>query len=94
MAAGKKTGGRTKGVLNKRTEARATVIAVKAKAGITPLEYMLAVLNDETADPRERSWAAGAAAPFCHPKLANVELGNLKGEVFRVGLLADDSGIL
>jgi hypothetical protein len=90
-ANGKKTGGRQKGVPNKRTAARETIIA---KAKITPLEYMLGVLEDEAADPQDRRWAANAAAPYCHAKLANIEVGNKAGEVFKVGLLSEDGGLL
>lgn len=35
---------------------------------LTPLEYMLGVLNDENADPARRDRMAQAAAPFVHPK--------------------------
>jgi len=38
-----------------------------------PLEYMLAVLRDEKADPERRDRMAAAAAPYIHPRLANVE---------------------
>ena len=34
----------------------------------TPLEYMLAVINDPTADQNRRDRMAIAAAPFMHPK--------------------------
>ncbi len=37
-------------------------------AGMTPLEYMLAVINDETAEEVRRDRMAIAAAPFIHPK--------------------------
>jgi hypothetical protein len=36
--------------------------------GITPIEYMLSVLHDETAAPKDRAWAAEKAAPFVHPR--------------------------
>ena len=68
-ANGRKTGGRKKGAPNKRKASRELVMA---KARITPLEYMLGVLKDDTADPQDRRWAANAAAPYCHAKLAAV----------------------
>jgi hypothetical protein len=37
-------------------------------AGITPLEYMLGVLNDPAADSARRDRMAVAAAPFVHPR--------------------------
>jgi hypothetical protein len=90
-APGERRGGRTAGTPNKRTAARETVIAT---AKITPLEYMLGVLNDNDAEPRDRAWAANAAAPYVHAKLASVEVGNKPGETFKVGLLSEDGGLL
>jgi hypothetical protein len=34
----------------------------------SPLQYMLDVVNDETADPARRDKLAIAAAPYIHPK--------------------------
>lgn len=49
-------------------------IAQKALAqGVTPLEYMLSLMRDETQDLPIRADMAKAAAPYVHPKLANVE---------------------
>ena len=56
-----KTGGRQKGVANKRTQ---QFQAAVADSGLTPLQYMLAVLRDEMAK---------AAAPYIHPRLASIE---------------------
>lgn len=36
--------------------------------GMTPLEYMLSVMNDPDADPDRRDRMAQAAAPYMHPK--------------------------
>ena len=65
-----KTGGRQNGVANKRT--REIADAAKAQ-GLTPLEYMLAVLRDETVEPERRDEMAKAAAPYLHPRLAAIE---------------------
>lgn len=43
------------------------------KSGLTPLEYMLGILRDETADPKDRFAAAKECAPYVHPRLAAVE---------------------
>lgn len=43
------------------------------KDGLTPLEYMLAVLRDDTADPDRRDRMAVAAAPYIHARLAAIE---------------------
>lgn len=63
---GERRGGRKKGGANKKTRE----IADKASnEGITPLEYMLKVLRDETADTNRRDDMAKAAAPYMHPRL-------------------------
>src|ERR1700739_2607111 len=61
-----KTGGRQKGVANKRTR---EIADAAVKEGLTPLEYMLAVLRDEQADPERRDRMAAAARPYIHPRL-------------------------
>lgn len=68
---GKRQGaGRPKGATTKKTRE----VADKAsEEGITPLEYMLDVLRDERADPKDRMWAAEKAAPYIHARLASVE---------------------
>lgn len=77
MAKGKKTGGRQKGSRNKRTEEQSAAIE---SSGLTPLDYMLTVLRDAAQDDEVRLDAAKAAAPYVHPKLANIELtGKDKG---------------
>lgn len=49
-------------------------IADRAAAeGITPLEYLLKVMRDENGDSETRLDAAKAAAPYVHPRLANIE---------------------
>ena len=48
--------------------------AIKAsKEGITPLDYLLNVLRDETQSHDERFDAAKAAAPYMHPRLQAIE---------------------
>jgi hypothetical protein len=39
------------------------------KEGLTPLEYMLAVMRDEVNDTETRMDAAKSAAPYLHPRL-------------------------
>ena len=41
--------------------------------GETPLDYMIRVMRDEEADIARRDWAAQAAAPYLHARLASVE---------------------
>ena len=74
MAKGYKTGGRRKGTPNKIT----AELREAAMEGLTPLEYMLQVLRDETEDEKRRDAMAVAAAPYLHPKLSATEhSGNL-----------------
>ena len=70
MAAGKKSGGRVKGVPNKATAAKAAEVAA---SGLTPLDYMLAVLRDAGNPADMRLDAANKAAPYVHPRLAAIE---------------------
>ena len=70
MARGRKTGERQKGARNRATEeARAAAEAT----GILPLDYMLMVMRDASADHKRRDAMAMAAAPYLHPKLSSVD---------------------
>lgn len=52
-----------------KTVAGTEDIAAEARAaGMTPLEYMLSVMNDRKADKARRDRMAIAAAPFVHGK--------------------------
>ena len=78
---GRKTGGRKKGAKNKRTLATEALV----KAGIEPLEVMLANMRhafDEAqrltgakakAARNEAQNCARDAAPYCHHRLASIE---------------------
>ncbi len=59
--------GRPKGSLSKK---HVEVLATAVSEGITPVEYMLNVMRDETVDEKQRAWAAEKAAPFVHPRPA------------------------
>lgn len=73
---GKRPGaGRPKGSQNKASAAKAAEIEA---SGLTPLDYMLGILRNETNDAAMRFEAAKAAAPYVHPRLATTEL---KGEL-------------
>jgi hypothetical protein len=39
--------------------------------GETPLDYMLRLIRDENVDPTRRDRMAIAAAPYCHPRIAD-----------------------
>ena len=70
MAHGFKTGGRTAGTLNKRTQ---DMLDEVTSTGETPLQYMLRVMRDPEASAARRDAMAIAAAPFVHSKLAQVD---------------------
>lgn len=74
-------------------KATAKMVEKVAKEGITPLEYMLQVMRTNES-PELRMKAALGAAPFVHPKLANIEVGNLNQEPFKVVLGSSDGGVL
>src|SRR5258708_30948915 len=89
---GERRGGRQKGTPNKKT--REFMERVQA-SGLVPLEYMLAVMRDETAPPERRDEMAKAAAPFVHPRLAAVKVqGDRDAPLFDLSALSDSSGCL
>jgi hypothetical protein len=68
-----KTGGRKKGVPNKRTvERRAAIEAIKA-SGRSPIVFFNDILRNEMAPLDLRFQAAKELAPYTHPKLSSVE---------------------
>ena len=90
-------GGARPGAGRKRGSAEAKTRAVANKAaelGVTPLEYMLNVLRDEKADDQTKRWAAEKAAPYVHPRLNSIDLGNKDGKPFVIQALPEDVGIL
>lgn len=68
---GERRGGRKKGVPNKTNAEREAAIRA---SGLTPLDYLLEVMRDETKPEQLRQDAAKAAAPYVHPKLSSVEV--------------------
>ena len=60
--------GKPKGAKRKATAEREAKIAA---SGLTPLDYMIGILRDETAKDEDRKWAAQSAAPYVHPRLAS-----------------------
>lgn len=74
MAKGQKTGGRSKGTPNKTTQAAKELAIRAAAAGVSPLEFMLGLMRDDTADAHARLDAAKAAAPYIHPRLSSIEM--------------------
>ncbi len=69
----------------KRAAAPATAAETLAQiraSGITPLDYMLQVMRDEDVEPAKRLDAAKAAAPYVHPRLASLAVGNQDDKPF------------
>jgi hypothetical protein len=60
--------GRPKKPIIPVTTTAAAVRVAARKAGMTPLDYMLDVMNDTAADSARRDRMAIAAAPFVHPR--------------------------
>lgn len=86
MAAGVKTGGRTKGTPNKATAAQAAAVS---STGLTPLEFLTEVYRNERLDFMMRVSAAKAAAPYVHAALSSVDMA-LTGQVQLGGIRSDD----
>src|SRR6516164_10747997 len=87
----RKTGGRQKGTPNKKTAARKAQEAVIAaeiedarSRGLEPLDYMLGVMRDVTADITRRDAMAKAAAPYRHSQLSSVKHDGVVDHAIRI----------
>ena len=74
--AGRKPGSVSK--LDKAARIKAT------EGGIMPLDYLLAIMRDETQEPSVRRDAAKAASPYCHARLASTEVSGPNGGAIKV----------
>lgn len=71
--AGRKAG--IRGAWSKaKQEAAKDALVESRKSGETPLEYMLNVMRDQSADSKRRDAMASAAAPYLHPRLSTATL--------------------
>jgi hypothetical protein len=66
-----KTGGRKKGVPNKKTKALQDEVAA---TGETPLAFMLRVMRDPKKPWADRMDMAKSSAPYVHARLASIEV--------------------
>lgn len=67
--------GRKRGPFTKaKQEAVKDAMQEARRTGDTPLEYMLNVMRDQSADTKRRDAMAAAAAPYLHPRLSNATL--------------------
>ena len=91
--------GRKRGTPNVKS---AEVIAKALEEGITPIEFMLNIMRDEDADPKERHWAAEKCAPFIHPRPAPIprtveielpDLGTIEGIKLAVEKVATETAL-
>ena len=80
-------GGRQKGTPNKKTQA---VVAAIESSGLTPLEYMLQAMRDETNPVSVRLDAARNAAPYVHPRLTAIEVSGPNNGPIRLILNGSD----
>ena len=96
-------GGRPRSAGSKLNKSPATVLvpagepvgmppSPDGKPQMTPLEYMLGVINDPTADQTRRDRLAIAAAPFVHERVIDRYVG--KKEVQKAEAQAVVSGVL
>ncbi len=90
MARGAKYGGRVKGTPNKATAAKAEAIA---SSGLTPLDFMLDVMRDQRNPLHLRASAAKDAAPYVHPRLANIEHTGRNGGPIEMTIGTTDAGL-
>lgn len=75
--------GRKPGAINRKTQE----IALRAcDEGLTPVEYLLAVMRDESNEQAVRIDAAKAAAPYCHPRLQAVEHSGKDGGAIPINI--------
>jgi hypothetical protein len=61
---GERRGGRQKGMPNRATAAKAAAVAA---TGLTPLDYLISIVRDDTATRAERSEADGRPARLTPP---------------------------
>jgi hypothetical protein len=69
--------GRPKGSIGAKYQVTADSVGVGPE--YMPIEYMLALMRDEKAEPNRRDAMAVQAAPYCHPKLNAVATTNADG---------------
>lgn len=70
---------------------RSVAFQVVMEGGMTPLEFMLAVMRDDNVDLNLRSRMAVSAAPYCHPKVMDQRLTQKKITEQRLANIGNDS---
>jgi len=69
--------GRQKGSQNKKTVG----MIIAQRKGISPLEFLLNIMDDPDNELSTRMDAAKSAAPYCHQRLAQLAV-EVKGQVY------------
>jgi hypothetical protein len=67
----------------RKTIHRDEALTLRRRYRVTPLVYMMSVINDPDAPPRRRAEMAKAAAPYLHHRLAAIEVNGEDGEPVR-----------
>jgi hypothetical protein len=78
-----KTGGRKRGVANKRTVQRKADVV---RSGLNPVDYMLGIVRNEKLDLPTRLDAAKAVAPYTNPRLSQIDASVVSKSVVTVVL--------
>jgi len=60
----------TKAPRKPRARLSQPVLTEAQRRGLSPLEYLLAIVRDDSIDAARRDRAAQAALPYCHARLA------------------------
>jgi hypothetical protein len=72
-----------------RKPGKSVAVKVERAGGVTPLEHMLRVLNDQNTPEDRKDRIAAQAAPYVHARLANVTHKGTLG-IVNAELLTDD----
>jgi hypothetical protein len=90
--------GRPKGSKNQKTKAMAKITLAAMEAGITPMDFLLAVMRNEALDTSLRMDAAKSVAAYCHPRLAATVVASADSEggpmTVIINRFADGSGLI
>jgi hypothetical protein len=76
--------GRKAGAATRRTQRTLEIAQQAAANGETPLDYMLRVMRDPSADYDRRDDMAKAAAAYVHPKLTATQVTGKDGAAIEV----------
>jgi hypothetical protein len=69
------------------------IMRAAINAGMTPLEYMLAVMRDPDAEQVRRDRMAMAAAPYCHGRMSDNRVGKKDQARIDAATASEDSDL-